>query len=110
MCEAMFRLGTCAIAADQKPTLAETLPSRRVYRAGKSTNPNPALHISVIHLYCCDPLKAEHGLDNWVRNHGAGRGVEPQDPKIDRRIFKSPKYSSILLLTNNLERTNGENV
>ena len=35
MCEAMIQLGTCAIAEDQKPTLAETLPARRVHRAGK---------------------------------------------------------------------------
>src|SRR6266446_5443968 len=59
MCEAMFQLGTCAIAADQKPRLAETLPARRVHRAGKSTNPNPALHILVTHLYIAIPLKAE---------------------------------------------------
>ena len=55
MCEAMFQLGTYAIAADQKPTLAETLPARRVHRAGKSTNPNQALHISVTHLYIAIP-------------------------------------------------------
>jgi hypothetical protein len=57
MCEARFRLGTCAIAADKKPTLAETLPARRVHRTGKSTNPNPTLHISITHLHIAIPSK-----------------------------------------------------
>jgi hypothetical protein len=44
--------------ASAKPlTLAETLPARRVHQAGKSTNPDPALHISVTHLWLAIPQK-----------------------------------------------------
>jgi hypothetical protein len=77
----MFQLGTWAIAADQKPTLAETLHARECIELEVNESPTSGTHFGYTPVHC-ESLKSGHILHNLLRIMVPGGGVESQDAKV----------------------------